>query len=199
MVENRRPSRPRRKKEGDSRQRDKGKRKPEDSLSWSSKGNRFKKYPGVRMAIISITFNSNSSSNHNRLPHSNNSNSNSRLLDSNSFNSHSRQPLSLLSNKDVPIILIPGEDSHNSKVNSSNSPDSSNSISNSNSNSFRLNSNSFSPSNKCNNKMSNNNRTSSHNNNRVSNNRISLNRDSSLRGSQLRLICGILPRLKPRF
>merc|ERR1711892_431537 len=151
MVENRRPSRPRRKKEGDSRQRDKGKRKPEDSLSWSSKGNRSKKYPGVRMAITSITFNSNSSSNHNRLPHSNNSNSNSRLPDSNSFNSH------------------------NSKDNSSNnSPNSSNSISNSSlSNSFRLNSNSFSPSNKCNN--------------------------SSLQGSQHRLICGILPRLKPRF
>merc|ERR1711892_1503245 len=126
MVENRRPSRPRRKKEGDSRQRDKGKRKPEDSLSWSSKGNRSKKYPGVRMAITSITFNSNSSSNHNRLPHSNNSNSNSRLPDSNSLN-----------------------------------------------NSFRLNSNSFSPSNKCNN--------------------------SSLQGSQHRLICSILPRLKPRF
>merc|ERR1711892_689547 len=169
MVENRRPSRPRRKKEGDSRQRDKGKRKPEDSLSWSSKGNRSKKYPGVRMAITSITFNSN------RLPHSNNSNSNSRLPDSNSFNSHNRQPLSSHSNKGVPITLILGEDSHNSKDNSSNnSPNSSNSISNSSlSNSFRLNSNSFSPSNKCNN--------------------------SSLQGSQHRLICSILPRLKPRF
>merc|ERR1711892_583522 len=143
MVENRRPSRPRRKKEGDSRQRDKGKRKPEDSLSWSSKGNRSKKYPGVRMAITSITFNSN------RLPHSNNSNSNSRLPDSNSFNSHNRQPLSSHSNKGVPITLILGEDSHNSKDNSSNT------------------------SNKCNN--------------------------SSLQGSQHRLICSILPRLKPRF
>merc|ERR1711892_162062 len=163
MVENRRPSRPRRKKEGDSRQRDKGKRKPEDSLSWSSKGNRSKKYPGVRMAITSITFNSNSSS------------SNSRLPDSNSFNSHNRQPLSSHSNRGVPITLIQGEDSHNSKDNSSNnSPHSSNSISNSSlSNSFRLNSNSFSPSNKCNN--------------------------SSLQGNQHRLICGILPRLKPRF
>merc|ERR1711892_1102010 len=165
MVENRRPSRPRRKKEGDSRQRDKGKRKPEDSLSWSSKGNRSKKYPGVRMAITSITFNSNSSSNHNRLPHSNNSNSNSRLPDSNSFSSHNRQPLSSHSNRGVPITLILGEDSHNSKDNSSNNS--------SLSNSFRLNSNSFSPSNKCNN--------------------------SSLQGSQHRLICGILPRLKPRF
>merc|ERR1711892_1230355 len=150
MVENRRPSRPRRKKEGDSRQRDKGKRKPEDSLSWSSKGNRSKKYPGVRMAITSITFNSNSSSNHNRLP------------DSNSFSSHNRQPLSSHSNRGVPITLILGEDSHNSKDNSSNnSPHSSNSISNS------------SLSNKRNN--------------------------SSLQGSQHRLICGILPRLKPRF